>query len=62
MTAKKRNRTIGRAVHTPRKPKPKRVKIEPSGFFDQVEGLSSPDAKVKKLIEEYREEQAKEKE
>jgi len=50
------DRAIGKAVRVPRKPKPKPGKIEPSPFFDTVEDLSSPDAKVAELIKERRRE------
>lgn len=57
MTPKKSRRSVGRTVRIPKKSKPKPYKQEPSAFFDQVEDLSSPDAKVKKEIEERREEE-----
>lgn len=60
-TRKNRSRTIGRVARITRKAKPKPSKIEPSAFFDTVEDLSSPDAKVKELIKERRKEKERSK-
>lgn len=52
-------RTVGRPARVTRQAKVSRGKKFKSGFFDDVESLSGPDARVKKEIIERRKEEQK---
>lgn len=59
---KGKSRTVGRSVHIPRKPRAKRVSMPKStGFLEDIEAYSDPDAKVAEEIVERRAEARKQK-